>query len=141
MPSAAIAGYKGKLLMSFDGGTTYTAFAEIKKWSLKITTDLGDATSHDSGGFAAKVPTIADWSATVDALYIESDTVAEAIFAQIAAGTSFLCKFQPSGTLATKTQYVGLGSTKDLTIDSDAKDLAQRSINIEGAGPLTRSAQ
>lgn len=141
MASNAVRGQIGVLEISTDGGTTYTPFAEIKDWEIKYMQDLIDASSHDSGGWKAKVPSIADWSATIAALYIYANGPQAGAFDAVTTGAIWRGRFSPRGRGTGKEQYVGDCFIKDGAIKSPALGLTLHDVQLEGAGPLVKSVQ
>lgn len=139
--SNAIAGYKGTVEISTDGGTTYNKVAEVKDIDLQVQQDMIDVTSHDSNGNKEYTPGGSDWSGTISELYIETDAQQAALRNAILNKTSLNLRFRPRGAGAGIGQYTGLFFIKDFKVASHHQDAAMTDLTIQGTGPLTFSNQ
>lgn len=141
MTTQAIAGYIGKFYISDDGGSNYYELGETKNATLTKEADMGDATSHASGGWKENVPLNKGFSISADALYISADVAQDKVRAALQNGTKLLFRLDPEGTSTGKERWSGAGYMKSWKIEDPTSDLAAVGIEITGTGALTESVQ
>lgn len=121
-----------KLLIFVDG----TQVGSLMDNSITINTDLPDATSKDSGGWAEHITGLKDWSGSGSQLYdpLNADTTADDIIAKIIAGTQVVIVF---GTNVTgDTYYYGNAHFQNLSINAPMEAAANADFSFVGTGPL-----
>lgn len=141
MPTQAIAGYNGKVYESIDGGSNYREIGELRNVTLRIHTDMIDATSHASAGDKEVIPGIRSWDADFEYLYISSDAAQDEIDSAVANRTKVLFRFDPESTASGKERWSGSGYFEDVELQGPTADAAIRNGKITGTGALTKSTQ
>lgn len=134
----AFAGFKGKILISTDGGTNYNEIAEIKEMTLNLTSELEDATSHDSGGWREFIEGLKTWTIDTETNYIVASTVKNDLFAALVAGTKLLIRFRPNDTVGSD-QFEGTVLVGEFTPASPLADPGNLSVTLQGCGTLTKT--
>lgn len=141
MATNAIAGYKGKVYESSDGGGNYFEIGELRNVTLKMHTDMIDATSHASAGDKEVIPGIKSWDADFEYLYASADTAQDALDTAVANRTKLKFRFDPEDTSSGKERWSGDGYLEDVEIQNPTTDAAMRTGKIQGTGALTKSTQ
>lgn len=137
----SIAGYKGVLSVSSDGGTTYNPVGELTDVDITFTQKMLDATSHSSAGAEEYVPGTSGWVATAKTLAVYSDTAQAAVIAALTPKTKLFFRFDPVGTSVGLPRRVGAGFIESFKEASPNTNLVAIDISIRGTGVLTFSTQ
>lgn len=98
--SETIMGHKGRIVRSTDGGATYTGtFAEVISIELNLDgITYADVTNRDTSVdtlgnlWRERKPAVKDWSANVQANYLESDADVDALFDAFLADTKMFVR-------------------------------------------------
>jgi predicted secreted protein len=141
MATQAIAGYKGTLRISTDGGTTFLNVAEIKDVEINYNSDSIDATSHDSAGSKEFIYGLSEWGLTAGALYVDGDAQQVTLFDAIANKTILDVELRPAGATSGKKQYKGKVLITNWKEASPNADAAMLNVEMKGTAALTRSNQ
>lgn len=139
MATQAIAGYNAQLLIEVSTGVS-TAIGEMKDVTLTVEADEIDVTSHNFNGWKASIPGARKWSCTADALYVASDTVQDKLYDALVASTILKVKFQPK-VGSTMDEWTGDAYIIHWELAGPTDDAAAISIELSGAGPLTKATQ
>lgn len=139
MATEAIAGYKGFISLSTATGQTKTRLAEITDWSLSITHDEIDATSHDSSGTRERIAGIDAWEGSGELLHVQTEDTHKDLFDVLVGKTFVDFEFAPTGSTADGT-YSGTGYVTDFTVNSPGEDALNTSFSFIGSGVLSRNS-
>jgi len=138
--SQAIAGYGARLLVSTDGGATYSAVGEIRDVTLTLSLETIDVTSHDSAGWKESIPGAGSWSASGEALYVAADAAQSAVYSALVDKQKVKFRFEPQAGSG-KPKYEGDGIITSWEVSGPNTDAAAVSLEIEGTGALAKGAQ
>lgn len=139
-----MAALSGTLYGVFSGATN--KLFSTKSASLKVDVDLPDVTTKDSGGWAAHINGLRNWSIDFDGVYDETDagatsmTPVEILAAIIARTADAECAFKPDAT-TTGTGWKGNGTFKSITLTGDMETGIAFSGTIVGNAPLVAIAK
>lgn len=148
MATAAIPGRKAYIRASTASASTatssQTALAELRDYTLTVTGDVIDVTSHDSNNFKETLPGIRSWSWTADLIYLSTGA------GQSALRTAFLSTatagnpqvnitFMQSTSTSTK-KYQGKAYLTSFEISHATNDAVLGKLSGVGNGALKRVA-
>ncbi len=141
MPTQAIAGYNGRVYLSSDGGVTFNEILELRNVTIKVQTEVLDATSHSSNG--AKEITVGpqSWSASADGLYAPAGAGQLALINAVLNKTLCQFRFDPSNTGAGKERFTGSGYITNWENAQPTSDFSAENLEITGSGLLVRAVQ
>ena len=137
MATAAVAGYKGKVLASTASGQTETAIAEVKNFNLSVEMAEIDATSHDSSGDREVIGGTGSWSGTAEYLQVMANATHQETYDVLVARTLVDFEFFPTGSSGDGF-YSGSGYFNNWELASPNDDALAVSISLIGTGPLSR---
>ena len=138
--SNAIAGFKGQLLLSTDGGSTYNKVAELKDVTLNVERDTIDVTSHSQTGWKENILGPAQWTASGEALFVNDDAQLQALYDALVNQTTLKFQFVAEEVSGQKRwNGDGIVTSYELTFPND--DAAGASLEVLGSGPLTQDTQ
>lgn len=136
MGSQAIPGFNGKVYISTDGGTNYTAIGEMKDATLTINSSEIDVTSFDSAGWSEFTPGLKDWEVGSEGLYIAADAGQDALFNALVNGTTVKVRLLPKAGTGNKG-YQGDAILTSWEINNTTDDAVSISASFRGTGALT----
>lgn len=120
-----------------DGGVKIgeAAVANLNNWKLDINCDMKDSTSFSSNGWKENIPTLKDWSGSVDGDWnVAYDTEGQkALQDALLGGTSAVMEFDVDAT----HHYSGTAFIKKISIGEKVDDKVTFSADIQGTGALT----
>ena len=135
MATAAIAGFKGKVLASSSGGIV----AELRDWNLTGEQATIDATSKDSSGAREFIGGLTQWSGSAEHLYSGDNATQKELFNILFNRTSVSMEFYPQGTSSQFPIYSGSAFFDNWDLSSPNEDASVVSWNFQGSGALTAS--
>lgn len=135
MATSAVAGYKGKILLSSSTGGAVSAIIEIRNWSLSVEHAEIDATSHDSSGDREVIGGIGSWSASFDALHLQGAATHITLANAMLARTKVLAEFYPTGS-SSDGWYDGEGFLTGMEISAPNEDAAASNWGFVGSGVI-----
>lgn len=137
---AKIAGFRGVMEYSDDGGTTYTAIGELRDWTLRASSNPIDATTKDSGGWEETLHGIRNWTVSADGLFVDADAGQSALFDALVDQNEVTVRLRPAEGSGLP-EYEGLVIVTDWELGSPLSDATVTSVEMKGNGALTESAQ
>lgn len=138
--SQAIAGFKGQMLLSTDGGSTYNKVAELRDVTLTVERDTIDVTNHSQTGWKENILGAAQWSASAEALFVNDDAQLQALYDALINQTTLKFRFVAEET-AGKKKWEGDGIVTNFELAFPNDDAAGASMEILGSGALTAGTQ
>jgi TP901-1 family phage major tail protein len=127
--------FNGTLLVVKLGGV---AFAHSTSCSLSVSTDLPDASTKDSGGWAAQIQGQRSWSVSTDGLAVIEASAAlinvEDLFSSISSRTDVTLTF--STFVSGDKIWTGVAQIESLDFTGDMESPATFSASFTGNGPL-----
>lgn len=140
MATAAIAGYKAKLYVSTDGGNTYNLVGEVRNLTLRVEADNIDVTSHDSAGWREFIQGLKQWTATAEALYVDTNAQQDAVYAALTGGTVIDLRIYAEEASG-KEQWEGEARVTSWELSGPNDDAAVVNLEFQGTGALTKGVQ
>lgn len=137
MASAAIHGRKALLYI----GATPDKVGELREVELTIERETTDVTSHDTVGWREQIYSLAQWSMTAEALYVDGDAGQDALFAAILGETILDVEFRPEGDGTGLPNYTGSARITNWSVSGPNDDVAASSLELMGSGPITKGTQ
>ena len=104
--------------------------------TLKLTNDAVDASHKTSGAWKVRLPGLKDWGITGSAVIMDTDAGADALEAAYFASEKVKVRLNTPGDAFT---YTGMATIADLTKQTPHDGPATFSIDLQGAGPLTKA--
>lgn len=129
-------GFSGKVFISTDGGSTYTAIGECREAKLKIKQKDVDATSFDSAGWSEFIPGLKEWEVDTESLYLYGNAAQDALYNSLVGGSTVKIRLLPKNGAGNKG-YEGNAFVSDWEINYKAEDAVVLSASFRGTGPLT----
>lgn len=127
--------FNGTSLVVKIGGV---AVAHSTSCALSVSTDLPDATTKDSGGWAAQIQGLRSWSVSTDGLAVIESAAAginvEDLFSSIASRTDVTLTF--STFVSGDKIWTGSAAVESLDFTGDMESPATYSASFTGTGPL-----
>lgn len=127
--------FNGTLLVVKVGGI---AFAHSTSCSLSVSTDLPDASTKDSQGWAAQIQGQRSWSVSTDGLAVIEASAAlinvEDLFSSISSRTDVTLTF--STFVSGDKIWTGVAQIESLDFTGDMESPATFSASFTGTGPL-----
>ena len=144
-PTGKLQGFKSTMHYTAAGASSSVKLKSLSEWKLTVKADDIDASDHDSLGWKDKLTGMAEWSATIKAVYFEGDTTQQGILSALVAALTttaagILCTFEPIDA-AGGFAYSGTGNITDYSHSAGNNDAQGIDITISGRGPLTFAAQ
>lgn len=139
MATNAIAGYKGKVLVSASTSAAVAALAEVRNWELALDHTPIDATSHDSSGDRELIAGIGHWTGTAEFLQVMGNSGHQSLFDVTAARTKVLFEFYATGS-SSDGYYNGEGFLGGFNLGSPNEDGLQTNVSFEGSGAVVRNS-
>ncbi len=139
-----MAALNGTVFAVFYGSTN--RLWSCKNSSLKVDVDLPDVTSKESGGWAAHIDGLRNWSIDFDGVFEETDagaatmTPTEILAAIIARTADAEVAFKLASGATTSTGWKGNGTFKSISIVGDMETGMTFSGSIVGNAPLVAIA-
>jgi len=123
---AGLAGKDGSLMI---GAST---MAEVQSWSIDTSTDMLEDSSLGAE-WKTNVAGLSEWSASVEASWLMSDT------AQVACQNAFLNKTTVTPKLYTNATnyYTGTAYIESISISDSVGELVTASLSLKGTGAMT----
>lgn len=138
---AKMTGLNGQIFVSTDGGSNYTAIGEVKNCDLDRNTDMQDAMTNSSEGWADVLPGKKSWTASADELYDSADAGQDILRNALDGDTELDFKFVAAvGTGLDQWTGKGYISGHKLSLISMDGPVATN-ITITGNGPLVTGTQ
>lgn len=103
--------------------------------SMSVSSDTVDTTAADSLGWKEKEYGFKEWSISTDGILTLSDTGYEAIEEALLNGTKLDIEVTRAGK-----KYTGSCLVTSFEADAPFDDVVSYSINLEGSGPLAKTA-
>ncbi|MDR4483829.1 MAG: phage major tail protein, TP901-1 family [Nitrospirales bacterium] len=138
--SQAIAGFKGQMFLSTDGGSNYNKVAELKDVTLTVERDTIDVTNHSQSGWKENILGAAQWSASAEALFVNDDVQLQALYDALINQTTLKFRFVAE-EVAGKKKWEGDGIVTSFELSFPNDDAAGASMEILGSGALTAGTQ
>ncbi len=126
---ATHAGSEGKVLVGSD------QVAEIKSWSLEITSDTVDA-SIIGTAWRKNQATIKGWSGSFDGFWDETDTNGQGA---LSAGATVTLNLHPEGDDSGDTFWSGDAIITSISYNASFDGIVEASFSFTGTGALTES--
>jgi predicted secreted protein len=127
--------FNGTLLVVKVGGV---AVAHSTSCSLSVSTDLPDATTKDSLGWATQIQGLRSWSVSTDGLAVIESAAAgvnvEDLFSSISSRTDVTVTF--STFVSGDKIWTGVAAVESLDFTGDMESPATYSASFTGSGPL-----
>ena len=127
--------FNGSLLVVKVGGV---AVAHSTSCSLSVSTDLPDATTKDSGGWAAQIQGLRSWSVSTDGLAVIESAAAgvnvEDLFSSVSSRTDVTLTF--STFVSGDKIWTGTAAVESLDFTGDMESPATYSASFTGTGAL-----
>ena len=141
MATSAIAGYKGvfRLTSTSTAAAGLSDIAEVRNFSIDVTHDPIDATSHDSSGDKEIIAGTGSWTATAEMLHVQASTDHQAVFDSLTGRTKIFAEWYPTGS-SSDGYYSGDGFLTNWGLNAPNDDVLTANISFDGTGTLTRSA-
>lgn len=136
MASQAWAGYKGKVYVSTDGGSTYNAIGEVRESTLTISTEEIDVTSFDSNGWIENIAGLRSWEMSTEALYLYDNVGQEDLESALMAGNTVYMRVLPKSGTGNKG-YEGEAIISSYEVNNTIDDAVVLSCEFLGKGELT----
>lgn len=136
MPTQAIAGFQGKVLISTDGGTNYIVLGEMREATLSIEAEELDATSFDSGGWSEFVSGLKSWEVESEGLYVQADAGQDALYNALVNGTKVKVRLLPKDGAGNKG-FQGDAIVTSWELNPPVDDVVTVSATFRGTGALT----
>lgn len=139
--SQAIAGFESQLYIDVGGGN-YTRIGEMKEVTMRIERDQIDVSSHSSVGWKDHIHGLAQWSATSNYLYIQTDTVQGVLWNALIDRTILHFRFRGNGDNADigDEQFEGDGIITSWEASGPNTDAVAVAINVLGSGALSKTS-
>jgi predicted secreted protein len=134
--SNAFGGYRGKIYLSTDGGTTYIPIGEVNDMTLSMKTDDMEATSFDSQGWKEFIPGLKEWEAETEALYVYANAGQEVLYNALVAGSVLQLRLLPKTGLGNKG-YQGDAFITEWEMNNKVDDVVTLSASFRGTSSLT----
>ena len=138
MATATIAGYKAIVKTSTAAGGAVTKIGELRDYSLDVTHDTFDATSHDSSGERERISGITAWVGSAEALYVDDNASQRQVFTALNDRTKVDFEFMPVGS-SSGDHWTGSGFVTGHNLTGPNEDAAALAIELEGTGILTHT--
>jgi predicted secreted protein len=135
MATQAFAAFTGKVYVSLDGGSNYTAIGEVRDATLSISQEEIEASSFDSGGWKEFIPGMKEWEFESEALYLYGDAGQDNVYNVLVNGTTAKWRFIPKTGTGNKG-YQGDGFVTSWETNSAVDDAVSVSISLRGSGQL-----
>ena len=134
--SNAFAGYNGKIYISNDGGSTYTAIGEVTDMKLSAKMDDMDVTSFDSVGWKEAIPGLKEWEADTSALYLYSNVGQDTLYNVLISSSIIQIRLLPKTGTGNKG-YQGNCFVNTWEINNKVDGPVELSANFKGTSALT----
>ncbi|MFK7695406.1 phage tail tube protein [Paenibacillus sp. HJGM_3] len=132
----AIAGFSGKVFISTNGGSTYSAVGEMRDATLSISNGEIDVTSFDSSGWAEYIPGLKEWEVDTEGLYVYADAGQSALYNALVNNTVVKVRLLPKNTTG-QTGYQGDAFITSWEVNNTTDDAVSISASFRGTGALT----
>jgi len=148
MATAGLTGRKAILRASTAAASTattsQTAFAELQNYTLTVSSDVIDVTSHDSAGFKEVLQGIRSWSWSADLIHISTGAgqgaLRAALLTTAAAGAPLVnISFMQTTATASK-KFVGKTRLTGFEVSHGTNDAVLGKMSGVGSGALARTA-
>lgn len=136
MATAAIAGYTAIVKTSTSTGSAVTKIGELRDYTLDVTHETFDATSHDSSGERERIGGITAWTGSAEALFVDDNASQRQVFTALNNRTKIDFEFMPVGS-SSGDHWTGSGFITDHSLTGPNEDAAALAIELEGTGVLT----
>lgn len=148
MATAAITGRKAILRASTAAASTattsQTALAELQNYTLTVTSDVIDVTSHDSAGWKEVLSGIRSFSWSADLVYVSTGAgqgaLRAALLSTAAAGAPLVNISFMQTTAVNAKKYVGKTRLTGLEVAHGTNDAVLGKLSGVGHGALARTA-
>lgn len=126
---ATTAGSEGKVLVGSD------QVAEIKSWSLEITSDTVDA-SIIGTSWRKNQATIKSWSGSFEGFWDDTDTMGQGA---LTVGSTVTLNLHPEGNDTGDTFWTGDAIITSISYNASFDGIVEASFSFTGNGALTES--
>lgn len=126
---ATTAGSEGKVLVGSN------QVAEIKSWSLEITSDTVDA-SIIGTQWRKNQATIKSWSGSFDGFWDDTDTMGQGA---LTVGSTVTLNLHPEGDATGDTFWTGDAIITSISYNASFDGIVEASFSFTGNGALTES--
>jgi predicted secreted protein len=109
--------------------------AEIKSWSLEVTSDMTDA-SIIGTQWRKNQATIKGWSGSFDGFWDETDTLGQGA---LSAGATVTLNLYPEGDTTGDTYWTGDAIITSISYNASFDGIVEASFSFTGTGTLTES--
>ena len=138
MATGSIAGYTAIVKTSTSTGGSVTKIGELRDYTLDVTHDTFDATSHDSSGERERIAGITAWVGSAEALYVDDNASQRQVFTALNERTKIDFEFMPVGS-SSGDHWTGTGFITGHALTGPNEDAAALAIELEGTGILTHT--
>ena len=124
-------------VVEYDFSGTPTAVAEVKSFTIDQEQATVETTTMGGSGSRTYLPSLSQFSGSMDVIWRDNDDAALALFTGIGAGAATLVLY-PSG----KTTGISLTGEVIITghsISSNFDGLVEASVSFQGTGALTKA--
>jgi hypothetical protein len=139
-PSIQKTGYQGVVSASMDGGATWHVVGDLANVEFDLTMGSAEVTNAESQGeeFVATMP---GWKATAKQLYVRGDLAQAFLLDAALLGDMLKFEFDPAGEGTGNDRLTGAGFFVDCKFSQAQNQPMWKNLQIQGTGPLVRSAQ
>lgn len=139
MATSAIAGYRALLAISTSTAGSVSTIAELRDYTIDVSHQEIDVTSHDSSGSREIIAGIDQWSGSGEISYVISNQNHKDMFDVMVNKTKVLFEFYPTGTSG-DGWFNGEGYVSNFSMSAPTEDALAASVNFTGNGALTRNS-
>jgi TP901-1 family phage major tail protein len=139
MATAAIAGYRALLAVSTSTAGSVSTIAELKDYTIDVSHQEIDVTSHDSSGSREIIAGIDQWSGSGELNYVVASANHKALFDVMVGKTRVLFEFYPTGS-SSDGYFDGQGYVSQFSMAAPTEDALSASVTFTGNGTLTRNS-
>lgn len=140
------AGYKGKVAVSTNGGSSYSDIAGVQDLTFKVDQETFDVTDHDSGPSMEHIVGRRSVTCSLKGNYDEADTGQEAVMATglafgSSAGSLVYLRFRPDTASGSAKEFFGQASVTSAEVATPNSGAATFSFEFKFTGSITRQTQ
>lgn len=137
--SNAQAGYKAIMKLSTAEGSSLTALAELRDYTISVQHNEIDVTSHKSSGDREVIAGIGQWSGSADMLSLTTDATERSMIDVLLGRIAIDFEFLPTGS-SSDGYFSGTGFVTGYDLSAPNEDALGCSISFVGDGVLARSS-
>jgi predicted secreted protein len=139
MATQAIAGYRALLNISTSTGGSLSQVAELKDYTLDVSHQEIDVTSHDSSGSREIIAGIDQWTGSGEINYVVASSNHKALFDVMVGKTLVDFEFIPTGS-SSDGYFSGTGYVSGFSMNAPTEDALGASVTFTGHGTFARSS-